>query len=334
MTKADEKHPVNMPVWIAPWSARNRDTVLTFLVCLVVSTVLWFMNALSKDYVTTIHYPVEYVDLPKKKFIINNPPAHLNLKVNTQGFTIVKYKLMMSFSPLLINVSELLSDNIPSASGFFVIPSKNLSENLSSQLSMDVELLDITPGVLSLAFDSLDVKRVPVASEIELGFKPRYGLASPVMFEPSYVTISGPHDMIQNTDTVFTVPKSYYNVGASFKQNIPLILPRRLYVEPDHVTLIATVDEFTESTVVIPVWINNQPDSSKIRLFPREVEVRFKVALSKYTQIKPEDFSLYVSWEEISHNADALKVKVKKSPLEVKNLKITPEHVEYLIEKN
>jgi hypothetical protein len=334
METTEEKHPVRVPGWMTPWSVQNRETLLILFLCLLVATVLWFINALSKDYITDIAYPVEYVDLPRNKFITNNPPDQFNLRINTQGFTLVKYKLIKFIKPLLLHVEDIVSDSEPSAKGSYVIATKNLSAKVSSQLSMDVELLEITPGVLTLTFDSLDIKRVPVASNVEIGFKPRYGLASPVSFEPSHVTVTGPHELILQIDSVHTVPGIFKNVGASFRQKIALIIPRQLYIEPDRVILRADIDEFTERTIIIPVWINNQPDSSKVRLFPKEVEVRFIIGLSSYTQIKPEDFSLFVSWEDIELNKAQLQVKVKNQPSAVNNIKIIPENVEYLIEKN
>jgi hypothetical protein len=334
METTEEKQSVRLPGWMMPLSVQNRETLLILFLCLLVATVLWFINALSKDYITTVAYPVEYVDLPRNKFITNNPPDQFNLRINTQGFTLVKYKLIKAFNPLLIHVENIVSDFEPSAKGPYVISTKNLSEKVSSQLSMDVELLEINPGVLTLAFDSLDIKRVPVASNIEIGFKPRFGLAAPVSFEPSHVTVTGPHEMILQIDSVHTVPGIFKNVGASFRQKIGLIIPRQLFIEPDHVILRADIDEFTERTIIIPVWVNNQPDSSKVRLFPREAEVRFIIGLTSYTLIKPEDFSLFVSWEDIVLNKAQLQVKVKKKPSVVNNIKIIPENVEYLIEKN
>jgi YbbR domain-containing protein len=334
METTEEKQSAKVPGWMMPWSVHNRETLLILFLCLLVATVLWLINALSKDYVTTVVYPVEYVDLPRNKFITNNPPEQFNLRINTQGFTLVKYKLIKNFNPLLIHVEAIISDFEPSARGPYVISTKNLSEKVSSQLSMDVELLEITPGVLTLAFDSLDIKQVPIASNIEIGFKPRYGLAAPVSFEPSHVTVTGSHDVIRQIDSVHTVPELFKNVSASFRQKIALIIPRQLYIEPDHVILRADIDEFTERTITIPVWVNNQPDSSKVRLFPKEVEISFIIGLSSYTLIKPEDFSLYVSWEDIVLNKAQLQVKVKKQPSVVNNIKIIPENVEYLIEKN
>jgi hypothetical protein len=245
METTEEKQSVRLPGWMTPWSVQNRENLLIFFLCLLVATALWFISALSKDYVTTVAFPVEYVDLPRNKFITNNPPVKFNLMINTQGFTLVKYKLIKSFNPLLLHVEDIMSDFEPSAKGPYVISTKNLSEKVSSQLSMDVELLEITPGVLTLAFDSMDIKRVPVASNVEIGFKPRYGLAAPVSFEPSHVTVTGPHEMILQIDSVHTVPEIFKNVGASFRHKIALIIPRQLYIEPDRVILRADIDEFT-----------------------------------------------------------------------------------------
>jgi hypothetical protein len=334
MAEVDEKRLVRLPSWIASPSTRNRETFLTLLVCLLIATVMWFFNALSKNYTTRISHPLEYVNLPRNKFIINNPPKLLNLKVKAYGFDLLRYKLSKSFSPLLLNVSDILTSNIRQSNGFYIINTKSISEAISLQLSSDIELMDITPGVFTLAFDSLSVRQVPVGSNAAFNFKPRFGLISPVTFEPSHVTITGPHELIKKTDTVYTVPKSYENLDASVSQKITLITPGQIFVEPGKVILKASVDEFTERNIMIPVWVDNQPDNCTVRLFPHEVEVSFKIGLSHYTRIKPEDFSLFVSWEDIQRNAQELKINVKKSPSGVKNIKIIPENVEYLIEKN
>jgi hypothetical protein len=333
MTDEDEKKPVRFPLWLILTSRRNREIILTMLVCLLVATVMWFFNALSKDYTTKISLPVEYVNLPRNKFIINNPPKLLNLKVKAFGFALLRYKLTLSLSPFLLDVSDILNSNVRQSNGFYIINTKNISENISSKLSSEIELLDINPGVFTLAFDSLAVRVVPVGSRAVFSFKPRFGLMSAIKFEPAHVTVTGPVEVIEKTDTVFTVPKIYKNLNSTVSDEIELISSAQIFVEPKQVLLNAVVDEFTERNMSIPVWIDNQPDNFSIRLFPHEVEVSFRIGLSQYTQIRPEDFSLYISWEEIRRNSPELKVNIKKSPPQVKNLKIVPEYVEYLIEK-
>lgn len=312
----------------------NNRTLVVFAICLVIATVLWFLNALSKEYTTSISHPVQYVDLPRNKFIINNPPEKLNLKISAHGFALLRYKMGTSFSPLTINVTELTEQTPQVTGGFFIISSDNLKSEISAQLAPELHLASISPGVFTIAFDSLEVKQVPVAPAVEFHFKPRFGLSSEILFTPSRVTISGPQTAIDATDTIFTITKAFKNLESSFSQEIPLVIPQQLIVEPGSVRMSVDIDEFTEKNMRIPVWVDNQPDDAKIRLFPNEVEVSFKVALSRYALIKTEDIALSVSWDDILQNQQQLQVNVIKLPQGVNSLKITPAHVEFLIEKN
>jgi len=315
-----------------PWPG-NR-TLAIFAICLVIATILWFLNALSKNYTTTITHPVEFVDLPKNKFIVNNPPEKLNLRIYAHGFALMRYKIGTTFSPLALDVSQIIREMQEVSQGLYVISTSNLKNDISAQLNSELQLQDISPGVFTLAFDSLGVKQVPVAPGFRPEFKPRFGLVSPLVFTPSRVTISGPRDVIAKTDTIHTIPRNFKNLEASFSQEIPLVIPLHIIVEPDRVRLSATIDEFTEKSMQIPVWVDNPPDELKIRLFPHEVEVNFKVALSRFSLVKPDDISLFVSWNDIAQQHQQLKVQVKKLPPGITAVKIIPENVEYLIEKN
>ncbi len=304
-----------------PWPA-NR-TLAIFAICLVIATILWFLNALSKNYTTVITHPVEFVDLPRNKFIVNNPPDKLNLRISAHGFALLRYKAGTSFSPLALDVSRITEEMQEVSRGLYVISTSNLKDDISAQINSELQLQDISPGVFTLAFDSLGEKQVPVAPGFRPHFKPRFGLVSPFTFTPSKVTISGPRDIIEKTDTIFTIPKNFKNLEASFSQEIPVVIPLQMIVEPQKVRMSATIDEFTEKNMQIPVWVDNPPEDIKIRLFPHEVEVQFKVALSRFSLVKPDDISLFVAWEEIKGKHQQLKVQVKKLPPGVTAVKIT-----------
>jgi YbbR domain-containing protein len=201
-------------------------------------------------------------------------------------------------------------------------------------LGNDIQLLEINPGAFTMAFDSLGVRHVPVASKVHFDFKPRFGLTSDIRLKPSVVAISGDRNSIENIDTIYTVPKYLKSQDASVSFEIALEIPPLITVEPRYIILSAPIDEFTEKNFRVPVWIEHQPDKVRVRLFPHEVDVRFSVGLASFPHVKSEDFSLYVSWNDIVNKAPVLKVKVKKQPDSVKSLMITPENVEYLIEKN
>ncbi|HPJ79522.1 MAG TPA: hypothetical protein P5086_07905 [Prolixibacteraceae bacterium] len=318
---------MNTPFW------PNNRTLAVFVICLVIATALWFLNALSKNYTTTIAHPVQYTNLPRNKFIINNPPEKLNLKISAHGFALLRYKMGTSFSPLTIDVEELTGNTPQVTGGLYIISTQNLRSDIAAQINPELQLVDISPGVFTISFDSLEVRQVPVAPGGQFQFKAGFGLSSPIVFTPSRVTISGPLQAIEATDTIYTIPRHYKNLESSFELEIPLVIPDQLIVEPGKVHMSVPVDEFTEKTMRVPVWIDNQPEEARVRLFPGDVEVTFRVALSRYARIRPEDISLFVSWEEIEAKLPQLPVRVQKLTPGITALKINPSHVEYLIEK-
>ncbi len=322
--RTEEESPAAAPV--------NRSIVI-FLICLVIATIIWFLNALSKDYQTTVDHPVAYTDIPVSRFIANNPPARLILKVGGQGFSLMKYRLTASFSPIGLNVSRLMAETPPTQAGVTVVPEERIRSIVSAQISKELQLLSVSPSLITLDFDTLAIRKVPVGSRLELGFKPRYDLVGRLAFRPSYVTVTGPALVLDAIDTVFTVPYVFKNLESSFSQEVQLSIPRQTVVEPARVSLSAVIDEFTEKTMRVPVWVENQPPDLRIRLFPNEVEVRFMTGLKAFALIKPEDFHLSVSWDQAQAESTLLKIRISKQPATVKAVRISPGHVEYLIEK-
>ncbi len=310
----------------------NRSAAF-FLICLLISTVLWFLNALNKNYSAVISHPVDYNNIPVNRFIANHPPSRLNVKVSGQGFVLLKYRMTASFSPLELDIARLITENPPSSAGVFVLSADRIKNITSSQISKELQLVEVTPPLITLDFDTLSVKKLPIGSNLALQFKPQFELVGDVVFRPARVTVTGPGQVIAELDTIYTISQSFKNLESSFSQEVQLVVPRQTVVEPGKVTFSATIDEFTEKTLRIPVWVDNQPEEVRVLLFPHEVEIRFLTGLKTFALIKPEDFQAFVSWEEIGAQAPVLKIRIRKQPVSVKALKISPEHVEYLIER-
>jgi YbbR domain-containing protein len=333
MDKTLKKWISDLSVWLGFRPRGSSFSPVIFLMCISFSTILWFLNALSKSYITTISHPVEYVNLPRNRYFVNTPPKKINLTVNAHGFTLLRYKLFMSFNPLNLDIEDLVRESPETLKGLYIVPAGNIRETVTSQMSNDIRLMEISPGAFTLAFDTLGSRRVPVSPVVVFDFKPRFGLASDIRLNPPTVTVSGSRNMIVNIDSIRTVPKTFKNLDATISAELELQVPPQVIVEPRKVILTAPVDEFTEKHMALPVLIDNQPENVKVRLFPNEVDVKFSVGLSSFSHIKTEEFELFVSWEDIEKKAIVLKVKIRKQPGNIKSVTIIPENVEYLIEK-
>ncbi len=317
-----------------PDSIRSNQRLIIFFICLFIATILWFLNALSKQYTTTINYPVRYVNLPKNKFIINDPPSKLQLRVNAFGFTLMRYKLSLTNSPVQLNITEIMEENRLRPVSFFNIQSATIVENIREQFSSDIQVIDVRPSLLQLVFDSLESRIVPVAHNLELHFPTRFGQSGIVEIIPPLVEVTGPRAVVENIDTIFSQRRTFRNVKSDLQKEISLEIPDKIKVNPEKVMVRIPIDEFTEKSFYVPILLKSKPGEIIIRLFPREAEVSFSVPLKQFSQITPETLELYIKWEDVEKGLSHLPVYASHVSDGIKSLKITPAHVEYLIERN
>jgi len=311
---------------------RNNKRVIVFLICLAIATTLWFLNALGKDYAATVSYPVKYVNPPDNRFLANQTPVKLDLKIEGQGFTIIRYK-MMSFSPIILDIEQVIA-NLESNSGTYRVPGKNLIREVSSQLSTEIQINEISPEILEIVLDSLITKTVPVELDIEVEFVPQFNLKNPIKTVPDKVDITGPAIAMENISAVKTKVNITNKLETGISQEIELIHPERTTISPEKVNLIIEVEKYTEKELKIPVEIIHKPDKVRIKLFPSEVKVLFTVGLSRFETIKPGDFGVSVDYNSMVDNANNLNILLYKRPDFIQGVRLNPEKVEFLIEAN
>ncbi len=310
---------------------KNDRRIFVFSVCLLIATSLWFLDALSKDYITTLSYNIKYVNPPDNLFLSNSPPSKLDLRVQAHGFTLLRHKLAFSFSPILLDLTAF-SQNMDSTKNRVQINSEILIREIGKQVSNELSISDVSPGNFSLRFDSLETKLVPVKPDITLNYKPQYNLNGIVMLKPDSVEISGPAGLIDTVKALTTVPVTYNDLETSIEQAIRIRHPEKTSLYPERVILQVPVEKFTEKKITLPVQIINMPEDVQIKLFPPQVTISFMVGLSNYESISSAEFTATVDYNQISGERETLEVQVESKPLYIQLVKVTPASVEFLIE--
>jgi len=311
---------------------RNNKRIIVFLVCLFIATSLWFLNALSKDYSATISYPVKFTNPPANRFLAEKTPAKLDLDIEAQGFTLLRFKLL-SFAPIKLDVDEI-TKNLETNSGTFRVTSRNLISGITDQLSSEIKITNITPEVLNIVLDSLISKTVPVELDLNVDFEPQFNLKSPISTVPESVKITGPTIVLDKISVLKTKVNIMNKLNSSINQEIELIHPEKTTISPEKVSLIIDVEKYTEKELKIPVEILNKPQNARIKLFPSELKVLFTVGLSKFESIKPSDFGASVNYNSIVKDVNNLPITLYKKPDFIQGIRIIPEKVEFLIETN
>lgn len=310
---------------------KDDRRIVIFTVCLLIATSLWFLDALGKDYSTTLSYNVKYVNPPRNLFLSSNPPSRINLRVQAHGFTLLRHKLAFAFSPILLDLTAL-SQDMDTLQNNIRVTSELLIQGIGNQITNEISVYDASPDNFIIAFDSLESKVVPVSADVNLNFKPQFSLNGPVFIEPDSIEIAGPAGLIDTITRVTTAPVTFNDLETSIAQSINIAAPEKTSVYPARVTLHVPVEKYTEKNITLPLQIGNMPPGMQIKLFPSQVMVSVMVGMSNYESVSAADFTARVDYNQIAHKRPTLEVVVESTSQYTELIKVSPASVEYLIE--
>jgi len=310
---------------------KSDKRIIVFAVCLLIAMSLWFLNALSKDYSETLTFSVKYVNPPKNLFLAGTPPSKIELNVQAHGFTLLRHKLAFSFAPIIFDLSSFRQDN-PGAGNTISVSSADLIRRIQNQVSKEILVTDITPRILTLTFDSLETKTVPITARVKYDFKPQHNQKGAMVLDPDSIHISGPSGVIDTILALQTEAKTFHNLDAGLTQVLQVKHPFGTSITPEYVTLQIPVERYTEKELTLPLEIRNKPEQVNIKLFPPQIRVAAMVGLSDYENLSPDSIKALVDYEQILAGQSSLDVIIETKPDFVYLLKTTPASVEYLIE--
>lgn len=306
-------------------SIKNKKINVFFLFLLLAFIILMFTK-LSKEYTNTIVFNIEKVNVPQEDVIFDDSVA-LNITLKTHGFKWLAYY----FSKPKIKI-DFKKDVYKKDSVFIWSKSKAYIEN--TQFDKQVELLNISPEVLTFRYSVNMVKKVPVTLNSNIKYSPGFDVSKPYVLKPDSVVVVGPKALASQVDFVETEKIELTNVRKNLSETVKLKLPKKnknLSFSNDKVVLKAIVEKFTEGTVKVPVTIINVPNNINLKYFPKEVNVSYYVSLSHFNSISAKDFKVVCNYRKVVNNQSFLIPELEKFPQTTKNVKIKQQHIEFII---
>lgn len=305
-----------------------------FLFFLFIAAVFWFVNALGKDYTTTITCPVYFRNLPKDKVLTGDLPTSLTLKVSGGGFVLFKMMLGSGIAPVGIDIksSKSLGKTMSRQQNFLI--TKSLIGALENHFADNLKITDVLPDTVYFVFTTNVEKKVPVKPYFSLSFAKQYMLAGKIMFSPGSVTLSGPRNIIDTVTGVFSDFRFFANISKTIKGKVGLRKLNNVEFSDKSVNVEIPVDRYTEESFDLPVEVINRPQNVTLKIFPAKVRLSFNVCLGDYDKIKPYDFKAIVDYNSLETNiSNKMEVEIVKNPTNVSSISFYPKSVEYIIEK-
>lgn len=321
-------------IFVRKFNLKNNHKLVIYLICVGIASVFWLLNALEKEYTVELSFPVRYTNLPKNKILVTDPPSHFTLDVRSYGFTLLRYKLSVAFSPLVFNVNEFVGDIIKDSNRvYFAIPSKLYRNKIANQLSNELNITGIYPDTVYFQFDRIVTQKKKVVPDITFQLKKQHYLYDEVKVKPDSINVHGPKSILDTLTSIKTVSQTYKELDHLVQRNVTLKEIKKLDYSPKRVVINIPVEEYTEKQISVPVVIDSLPDNMQVNLFPSEVKLSFLIGLSRFSEVAESDFKVSVSYNDIKNKVDYLPVNIDKIPAHLKSINFLPMKVEYLIEK-
>ena len=305
-----------------------------FLVCLGLSSFLWFLNALEKHYTDHIIVPVKYINIPKDKDLIGKLPDKFEVTVDAFGYTLLQHKLSLAFSPIFLDVNELTNNNLESRyMSKFTISTNGHKDEFAKQISSEIEIINIRPDTINFYVSNVIEKLVKVCPVVGLDFDKEFILQKPPVANPDMVLVRGPEFILDTLKFIYTKPVIQKKLSHDVEQKVDLVLLPELKSDVEEVKVQIAVEQFTEAKFELSLAILNQPDSLLIKTFPSKIKVTCRVGLSQYNKLNNSSFQAIIDYSAHSTINSKLPVKLNKVPETVLTVDYFPKEVEYIIER-
>lgn len=302
-----------------------------FLLFIIFSVVFWFMTKLSKEYDSTLEYPVSYINLPEDKLLQEAPVEVIEIHVKTTGFKLIS----ATFFPteLKIDVSNL---NWKSSTDYYLLLSQQRLA-IQKQMKTGVEIDFFINDSIHFNLGKLKNKKVPVKPLLDLSYATGFELNGNIITVPDSILISGPESILDTIDFVSTKLLQIKKLNNSIDQTIEIErFPSNSNVklQQKNIKIIANVEKYTEGTLEIPFEVLNLPENNIINTFPKVVKVTYKVALSNFNKIDLTSFLIHCDYQVSKKNnlSYLIPILVEKSPM-VKYVRMSPMKIDYIINK-
>ena len=320
---------------IKPRDRNFRSHLYIFLICCGISLFIWFLIKMSDEYVADIDVRIDYTGVPANK-AMTGADRMVMIRVRANGGDLFSAKYLSGRKRIEVNLSQADLRKGRFFDRYYLL-SGQFRNQLSQRFEFAHDIIAIAPDTLFLIFEEIITRAIPVKPQLEISCKPQYQVHDSLMLTPSEVMVSGPANIVDTITFIRTAKRVLREIDENTEISLPLLLPvenKKVMYSARKVEASIRIEEFTESVITVPVSSNSGDSGERIRTFPEQVEVVYQVAIRDFKLVRPEMFSLSVSYDpEKDRDRKLLKVKVDKSPEFIRISRINPDRVEYIIQK-
>jgi len=301
---------------------------LIFLFFVALSGIFWLSLTLNETYERDFTVPIAVVGVPKNAVLTSDEVDTIRVTIRDKGIVLMIYQ----YGDALKRI-ELLFRNYTHNNGTGLIPASEIQKRIYQNLVSSSKITAIKPEKMEFYYSYGSKKQVPVRWSGRVIPEELYFI-SRVSYEPDSVTIYASDEKLDSINMVYTEQLNYANFRDTLTVDCNLAKLKAVKTVPDHIRIKFYTDVLTEERISnIPIVGINMPEGKVLRTFPAKTSVSFVAGVSVYRNLKPEDFTVIVDFDEIRNNpSEKCHVYLKKVPPGISRTKLEVSMVDYLIE--
>ncbi|MDB5116252.1 MAG: YbbR-like protein [Mucilaginibacter sp.] len=309
-------------------SVTERRRASAFFTCLALAICGWLVITLSNTYNYTVKEILTFRNAPQKRAFHSLQSDTVNVTVKGNGWQMLLSKINEENKLIKVDLRTLDSEA-------YVVLSSQLQE-INAEKAVNNEIVAFSPDTLYFDFTNRSVRRIPVQLVKSVRYEQQFTQSGNITIKPSYVTISGPSNLIDKITTWRTDSLVLKNISEDVSSSVNLAPPPEgnISIYPKTVQVNIPVDEFTEKTMQIPVKLVDNNAFFNVKIFPQKVKVTFITSLNRYADITEDLFEAQANlnlWRQYGYNV--LPVKITRLPAFCKIVSVEPHNIDFIIKK-
>ena len=308
--------------------SRGNKEFLIFLFFLALSGAFWLLLTLNDTYEQEFAVPVAVVDVPKNAVLTSDEVDTVKMTIRDKGIFLISYYYGDYLKNIRIHFRSHSHNN-----GTGTIAAQELQKIVYSRLFTSSKILSTKPDKLEFYYSYGTKKKVPVRWSGRVIPEELYFI-SRVEYSPDSVTIYASEEKLDSINMVYTEQLNYANFRDTLSVNCRLSKIKSVKMVPDHVQVNFFTDVLTEERIEgIPVQGINMPEGKTLRTFPAKVAVNFVTGVNVYRNLRPQDFTVVVDYNDIKNNpSEKCDIHLKDVPSGISRARLETTQVDYLIE--
>lgn len=307
--------------------------LLVFCFFLFVSFCFWLLQVSGEIQKHEVSVSLRLDSVPSDVVIIDSLPSTLTVTIQDRGLALARQGFLSLFQSKCVSIDFSKYDRGHSDAEVR-ISALDIQRMVSREFSASTEILSVRPDTLHYTYNHGLSRTLPVrvAGTIKTS---QQNYIQNISIEPDSVKVFAPVAILDTMHAVYTQAFTLDGLQESVNYDVELCKHKFIKYDPQQVRVNVGIGYYTEKTVRVPIIGLNFPADKRLRTFPAEVSVTFRIESGRYHKITSEDFMLATTYEELLQNTGdgKLLLHLKASPDGVSDIKISPQEVDYLIEQ-